>query len=187
MKIKIIYDKEIESRPIIKDVYKMPNIDQLIKQGFSLHMGSKYDEILHEFYEASGHYMYLPLGDKLRKWAKNGEAEQVKILGTFLYKFFQNRKALLYEVEKFFDEDEMAGLRRMVEVDRMLKIDRKRQIEKLRSVCPKCGNKHTARIIYGMPVMDEEMEKAEAEGRIWLGGCCLEDYRYYCSNCELKF
>mgnify|MGYP002744775039 FL=1 len=65
--------------------------------------------------------------------------------------------------------------------------DRKRQIEKLRSICPKCGNKHTARIIYGMPMMDEEMEKAEAEGRIWLGGCCLEDYRYYCNNCELKF
>ena len=52
MKIKIIYDKEIKPRPIIKDVYKMPNVDQLIKQGFSLHMGGKYDEILHEFYEA---------------------------------------------------------------------------------------------------------------------------------------
>lgn len=187
MKIKIIYDKEIEPRPIIKDVYKMPNIDQLIEQGFSLHMGRKYDEILHEFYEASGHYMYLPLGDKLRQWIKEGEGDQVKIFCTFLYKFFQNRKALLYEVEKFFNEDEIAELRRMVEVDRMLEKDRKRQIEKLRSVCPKCGNKHTARIVYGMPVMDEEMEKVEAEGRIWFGGCCLEDYRYYCSNCELKF
>lgn len=40
MKIKIIYDKEIKPRPIIKDVYKMPNVDQLIKQGFSLHMGA---------------------------------------------------------------------------------------------------------------------------------------------------
>lgn len=187
MKIKIIYDKEIKPRPIFKEVYKMPNIDQLIEQGFSLHMGRKYDEILHEFYEVSGHYMYLQLGDKLREWTKNGENEQVKILCTFLYKFFQNRKALLYEVENFFNEDEMAGLRRMVEADRMLEKDRKRQIEKLRSICPKCGNKHTARIIYGMPVMDEEMEKAEAEGRIWLGGCCLEDHHYYCSNCELKF
>lgn len=95
MKIKIIYDKEIKPRPIIKDVYKMPNIDQLIEQGFSLHMGRKYDEILHEFYEASGHYMYLQLGDKLRQWIKEGEGDQVKIFCTFLYKFFQNRKALL--------------------------------------------------------------------------------------------
>ena len=94
---------------------------------------------------------------------------------------------MLYEIKKFFNKDEITELRRMVEVDRMLEKDRKRQIEKLRSVCPKCGNKHTARIVYGMPVMDKEMEKAEAEGRIWLGGCCLEDYRYYCSNCELKF
>ena len=179
MKIKIICDKEIKPRPIIKDVYKIPNLDQLIEQGFSLHMGSKYDEILHEFYEASGHYMYLPLGYKLRKWAKNGEAEQVKILGTFLYKFFQNRKALLYEVEKFFNEDEIAELKRMVEVDRTLEKDRKRQIEKLRSICPKCGNKHTARIIYGMPVMDEEMKKAEAEGRSWRGGCAQEEHHYY--------
>lgn len=83
MKIKIIYDKEIKPKPIIKDVYKMPNIDQLIKQGFSLHMGRKYDEILHEFYEASGHYMYLPLGDKLRQWIKEGESEQVKIYISF--------------------------------------------------------------------------------------------------------
>ena len=90
MKIKIIYDKEIEPRPIIKDVYKMPNIDQLIKQGFSLHMGSKYDEILHEFYEASGHYMYLQLGNKLRQWIEEGEGDQVKIFCTFLYKFLKH-------------------------------------------------------------------------------------------------
>ena len=114
--------------------------------------------------------MYLQLGDKLREWAKNGEDEQVRILCTFLYKFFQNRKALLYEVEKFFNEDEIAELRRMVEVDRMLEIDRKRQIEKLRSICPKCGNKHTARIIYGMPVMDEEMKKRRRRGEFGLAG-----------------
>ena len=105
--------KKIEPKPIIKDVYKMPNVDQLIEQNFSLHMGSKYDEVFREFYEASGYYMYLPLGDKLREWSKNGEGEQVKILCTFLYKFFQNRKALLYEIEKFFSEDEKAELKRI--------------------------------------------------------------------------
>ena len=50
MKIKVRYDKEIEPKPIIKDVYKMPNADQLIEQNFSLHMGSKYDEVFREFY-----------------------------------------------------------------------------------------------------------------------------------------
>lgn len=187
MKIKVRYDKEIEPKPIIKDVYKMPNADQLIEQNFSLHMGSKYDEVFREFYEASGHYMYLPLGNKLREWSKNGEGEQVKILCTFLYKFFQNRKALLYEIEKFFSEDEKAELKRMVEVDQIIEKDRKQKIEKLRSICPKCGNKHTARIIYGMPVMDEAMEKAEAAGRIWLGGCCLRSAHYCCRECDLEF
>lgn len=187
MKIKVRYDKEIEPKPIIKDVYKMPNADQLIEQNFSLHMGSKYDEVFREFYEASGYYMYLPLGDKLREWSKNGEGEQVKILCTFLYKFFQNRKALLYEIEKFFSEDEKAELKRMVEVDQIIEKDRKQKLEKLHSICPKCGNKHTARIIYGMPAMDEAMEKAEAAGKIWLGGCCLRSSRYYCRECDLEF
>lgn len=75
----------------------------------------------------------------------------------------------------------------MVEVDQIIKKDRKQKIEKLRSICPKCGSKHTARIIYGMPVIDEAMEKAEVAGRIWLGGCCLRNARYYCRECDLEF
>ena len=101
MKIKVIYDKEIEPKPIIKDVYKMPNADQLVEQNFSLHMGSKYDEVFREFYEASGHYMYLPLGNKLREWSKNGEAEQVKILCTFYISFFKIEKHYFMKSRSF--------------------------------------------------------------------------------------
>lgn len=55
--------------------------------------------------------------------------------------------------------------------------------------CPRCGNKNTAPIMYGMPAYDEELEQAIADHKIVLGGCCISDSdpKYYCFQCRKKF
>jgi len=54
--------------------------------------------------------------------------------------------------------------------------------------CPKCGQAPLARILYGMPAFDEELERKIEEGRITLGGCCVsdDDPTWECSHCGLK-
>ncbi len=39
--------------------------------------------------------------------------------------------------------------------------------------CPRCGSKKTAEIIYGYPIMDDEMQQKLASGEWALGGCCV--------------
>ena len=39
--------------------------------------------------------------------------------------------------------------------------------------CPYCGSRNTARILYGMPAFNEEMERKLEAGKIVLGGCCI--------------
>ena len=42
--------------------------------------------------------------------------------------------------------------------------------------------------LYGMPVFDDDLEQAMAEGRIALGGCCLssDDPAWLCTHCQLR-
>ena len=53
--------------------------------------------------------------------------------------------------------------------------------------CPYCGSRDIAKIIYGYPVMSEEMEEEIAQGKIVLGGCLLREEKYYCNSCDRKF
>lgn len=55
--------------------------------------------------------------------------------------------------------------------------------------CPRCGSINTARILYGMPAMDEELERKINAGKIYIGGCCITgfDEKYYCNACKKKF
>ncbi len=53
--------------------------------------------------------------------------------------------------------------------------------------CPYCGSRNIAKIIYGYPVMSEEMEEEIKQGKIALGGCLLRDEKYYCNSCDRKF
>lgn len=56
-------------------------------------------------------------------------------------------------------------------------------------VCPKCNSSNVAKIMYGYPAFDEEFEKEVAEGRVFLGGCCIEDKmpEYHCNACGKEF
>lgn len=55
--------------------------------------------------------------------------------------------------------------------------------------CPRCGSIKTARILYGMPAFDEELEEKINNGKIHLGGCCITGYdaKYFCNNCKKEF
>ena len=54
------------------------------------------------------------------------------------------------------------------------------------TVCPKCGSSKVACIMYGLPAMNEEMEKDLNEGTIVLGGCCVsqESPAWKCIYCD---
>ena len=64
--------------------------------------------------------------------------------------------------------------------------------------CPRCGSTNTARILYGMPVMSNELEEKLLAGKIHLGGCCIASEEVdgenvctgparYCNACGKKF
>lgn len=55
--------------------------------------------------------------------------------------------------------------------------------------CPRCGSKHTASILYGMPVHSKELEARLDAGRLHLGWCCVTGYepQYYCNECKKTF
>ena len=53
--------------------------------------------------------------------------------------------------------------------------------------CPACGSKDVIPIQYGYP--GPEMYKEYEEGKIFLGGCCIDigNPGWYCRDCEHKW
>lgn len=52
-------------------------------------------------------------------------------------------------------------------------------------ICPKCGRKPVARILYGMPEFSEQLNADMAAGKIVLGGCVVtdDDPDWQCTQC----
>lgn len=52
--------------------------------------------------------------------------------------------------------------------------------------CPKCGSKSIAKILYGLPAFNDELQKKIDEGKISIGGCCQEigGPVYECNDCH---
>lgn len=61
--------------------------------------------------------------------------------------------------------------------------------KKLKQICPNCGSEVVAPILYGMPLMDEEMERCLENREVYLGGCCVSenDPQYHCFACGEDF
>lgn len=55
--------------------------------------------------------------------------------------------------------------------------------------CVKCGSNNTAEYLYGLPLMNEELEKDIADGKIKLGGCEVSDFdpKHHCNECDTDF
>lgn len=64
------------------------------------------------------------------------------------------------------------------------RIERRRRPVK----CPQCGHRPMAEILYGMPSSDSWLEQKIKEGRITIGGCCIDsnDPAWECCLCGLK-
>jgi len=64
------------------------------------------------------------------------------------------------------------------------------RVERVRkpAKCPSCGAAPVASILYGLPVFDDDLEQAMAEGRIALGGCCqeIDAPTWVCTHCRLE-
>ncbi len=41
--------------------------------------------------------------------------------------------------------------------------------------CPECGSKKVATILWGLPLMNQKVERDLKEGKIVLGGCIISD------------
>ncbi len=54
------------------------------------------------------------------------------------------------------------------------------------SRCPSCGASGVSAILYGLPVVDEELDRDLDAGRIALGGCCVWEGMpsWRCSHCH---
>lgn len=55
--------------------------------------------------------------------------------------------------------------------------------------CPKCGSENIAEIFWGMPAMDEDLERRIEEGKIVIGGCCITGFApdWHCNDCGCEF
>ena len=57
------------------------------------------------------------------------------------------------------------------------------------SECPKCGGIDIAMILWGLPSMDEELEKKVKEKKIVFGGCLVgnNDPTLECNDCGWRY
>jgi rubrerythrin len=59
--------------------------------------------------------------------------------------------------------------------------------------CPICGFKPVGTILYGMPMMDDELEKEIESGTTIIGGCCVliqvgvPQTKWECKKCGTQF
>ena len=55
--------------------------------------------------------------------------------------------------------------------------------------CPMCGSRDTAKILYGLPAYNEELENKLNSHTIYLGGCVITptDPKYHCFSCNEDF
>lgn len=55
--------------------------------------------------------------------------------------------------------------------------------------CPKCGSEDVAEVVYGLiPALSEDLKRNLSEGKIVLGGCCVDSYgRWQCNRCEYRW
>lgn len=53
-------------------------------------------------------------------------------------------------------------------------------------VCPKCNSTNVAKYLWGLRLLDNQLERDIEEGRVILGGCvvCVGDPKFHCNDCK---
>lgn len=56
-------------------------------------------------------------------------------------------------------------------------------------ICPSCGSKDTAKILWGMPAMTYELQEQIDNNKVYLGGCCIlvPTPTHHCNTCQKDF
>lgn len=56
-------------------------------------------------------------------------------------------------------------------------------------ICPECGSRNVAKILWGLPLFRDELEAELDAGRIVLGGCDVSDFDadWRCNVCGCEF
>jgi len=59
----------------------------------------------------------------------------------------------------------------------------------MRRICPACGSKNVAKIMYGYPIFDDKLSQQLNNKEVKLGGCIIDDYspKYFCNDCKTNF
>ncbi len=58
-----------------------------------------------------------------------------------------------------------------------------------RRVCPACGSRNTARILYGEIILTEKLHEQSQKGKLVFGGCCESNDSpdRHCKDCDTSF
>ena len=58
-----------------------------------------------------------------------------------------------------------------------------------RRICPQCGSRNTASILWGLPAMDDNLQEKLYNKEVILGGCLTTDNdpTYHCNTCKKDF
>ena len=53
-------------------------------------------------------------------------------------------------------------------------------------VCPKCNSTNVAKYLWGLRLLDDQLERDIEEGRVILRGCvvCVDDSKFHCNDCN---
>ena len=53
-------------------------------------------------------------------------------------------------------------------------------------VCPKCNSTNVAKYLWGLRLLDDQLERDIEEGRVILGGCVVsvDDPKFHCNDCK---
>ena len=56
----------------------------------------------------------------------------------------------------------------------------------MRFLCPECKSDHVVYILYGEPILDDDLKRAIESGKVELGGCMItpESQRWECRECR---
>jgi hypothetical protein len=103
---------------------------------------------------------------------------QVKNLTLEIMKAYVHRTALIRDLGKLLHKNEREAFNKWHD-----STGRKG----LESICKKCGSKKIAQVLYGLPLYDETLERKLNSGKLILGGCCVEEFNYECTDCETRY
>ncbi len=136
---------------------------------------------LFEIAEAGGgHFFYSDIRKELKSLISSGNEKQAKDIAIDIMKSYTYRPALIWELKQLLTDNELVDFKNWRKTAKS---------NKPKAKCSKCDSEKIARIIYGMQMYSEKLEKQLERGTVVIGGCCVtnNDPNYECIDCGMQF